>query len=409
MQHACEQFVPGSGQGASSWCSMCGMQLFHISDTPRARWLAFSGALVVMLAVVGAATPARAAVAFTARVASIAHNAGTVTVTGTGDPGDLVTVRPSDGAPVDARVRTDGSWRAATHVEDFGDHTFTVSDSLGSPARTLHATTKPVTWAGMVIVREGWNRSLKVIAASGFEPGARLEFSVDGVPSGSTKVDRDGAVAHRITGIGFGRHTLTTVERFDGAEQLRMNNTADQAGDPIVDDVRVDPVARTVHVEGRGPSATDMRFVDESGAPWSLVDGTDWIVNSDGTWSADLAYPAPGTRFMGITAEVHEGGVLIGSATTGAMIPFPVTASVQHFTPGKLVLSGTAEPNARLSFTDADGAPARDADGNEVEPRVPGSGAWTVTLDPRTLAGGTVTVHATGDDGPLGSATVTYR
>ena len=145
-------------------------------------------------------------------MASIAHNAGTVTVTGTGDPGDLVTVRPSDGAPVDARVRTDGSWRAAaTHVEDFGDHTFTVSDSLGSPARTLHVTTKPVTWAGMVIVREGWNRSLKVIAASGFEPGARLEFSADGVPSGSTKVDRDGAVAHRITGIGFGRHTLTTV------------------------------------------------------------------------------------------------------------------------------------------------------------------------------------------------------
>lgn len=367
------------------------------------------GVIVVVLALVGTASPARAAAALTARVASIAHNSGTVTIAGTGDPGDLVTVRPSDGDAVEARVRTDGSWRAATHVEAFGEHTFTVSDSIGSPARTVRATTRAVTWLGLLIAREGWLRSLKVSAAAGFEPGARLDFAVDGVPAGSTTVDRDGAVAHRITGVGFGPHTLTTVERFDGAEQLRVNSTADQGADPLVDEVRVDPIARTVHVAGRGPAATDMRFVDESGAPWSLVDGTDWITNADGTWSADLGYPAAGTRFMGIVAEVHEDGKLVGAATSGATIPFPVTAAVQRSTPGELVLSGTAEPNARLSFTDADGRPATDADGNEVEPRVPGLGSWTVTLDPRTLTGGTVTVHASDDGAPLGSATVTYR
>ncbi|WIE64707.1 hypothetical protein DEI99_015960 [Curtobacterium sp. MCLR17_036] len=389
------------------------MTTFHISAGRSHRPLAIAAVLVVLLAVIGFATPARAAVTvpiLTARVASIVHNDGTVTLAGTGDPGDRVTVQPSDGAAVDARVRTDGSWRAVTHVDDFGDHTFTVSDSIGSPQRTVRATTKPVTWLAMLITREGWNRSLKVSSPGGFEPGARLEFSVDGAPSGSTVVDRDGKVAHRITGVGFGKHTLTTVLRFDGAEQLRVNATADQNADPRIDDVVVDAVGHTVHVSGRGPAATQMRFVDESGAPWSLVDGdTDWIENTDGTWEADLAYPADGTRFMGIIAEVHEDGKLVGSATSGAMIPFPTTATVDRYAPRKLVLSGSAEPNARLSFTDADGAPATDADGNAVEPRVPGLGGWTVTLDPRRLAGGTVTVHATGDDGPLGSATVTYR
>lgn len=152
-----------------------------------------------------------------------------------------------------------------------------------------------------------------------------------------------------------------------------------------------------------------MRFVDESGAPWSLTDGQDWTANTDGTWSADLAYPPAGTRFMGIVAEVYDDGKLIGSTTSGATIPFPVTADVTKVTATKLVLSGSAEPGARLSFTDADGSPVTDADGNRVEPPVPGSSQWSVTLDPRRMAGGTVTVSATGDDGPLGSVTRTYR
>ncbi|SBN61397.1 hypothetical protein GA0004736_0284 [Curtobacterium sp. 9128] len=386
---------------------MAAMQNTRISDVVQRRCAAAVVAAALVLGSTLVASPAQAA-QFTARVGAIAHNAGDVTLAGTGDAGDLVSITPSDGAPIETRVKPNGSWRTTAHVDGFGDHTFRVADSIGSPVATLRASTHEVSFERIMVARENWNRSLK-IDGIGFEPRSRIELTLDGVPTATTTTDRDGAFAHRISGVRFGDHTLTTVERFDGTEQLRVNTSAKLEPSPFVDAVRVDPVARTVHLEGRGPAGTDMRFVDESGAPWSLTDGQDWTANTDGTWSADLAYPPAGTRFMGIVAEVYDAGKLIGSTTSGATIPFPVTADVTKATAKKLVLSGSAEPGARLSFTDADGTPVTDADGNRVEPPVPGSSQWTVTLDPRRMAGGTVTVSATGDDGPLGSVTRTYR
>jgi hypothetical protein len=386
---------------------MTAMQNTCISHLTRRALTSVVLVATVALGAVGVAAPAQAA-GFSARVASIAHNAGDVTLTGTGDPGDLVAVTPSDGAPVEARVRPGGSWRVKAHVDGFGAHTFRVADSIGSPTADLRATTRPVSFTTIGVLRDNWHRALRVTGA-GFEPRARIELAVDGTPAGTTTTDRDGAFAHRITGVAFGEHKVTTTERFDGAEQLRVDSSAKLEPFPVVDTVSVDPVGRTVHLEGRGPAGTEMRFVDESDAPWALTSGEDWVANADGTWSADLAYPAAGTRFMGIVAQVFDAGRLVGSTTTGATIPFPVRASVASYTPSRLVLTGTAEPGARLSFTDADGTPVTDADGNRVEPAVPGSSSWRVTLDPRRMSGGTVTVAATGDDGPLGSATVTYR
>lgn len=386
---------------------MAAMQNTRISDVVRRNWVGAAVIAAVALGSVAVASPAHAA-EFSARVGAIAHNAGDVTLAGTGDPGDLVSVTPSDGAAVDTRVKPNGTWRATAHVDGFGDHTFRVGDSLGSPVQTLRASTHEVTFGRMLVARENWRRSIQA-TGTGFEPRARVELSLDGTPVATTTTDRDGAFAHRISGVRFGEHTVTTVVRFDGAEQLRINSSAELEPYPLVDEVRVDPIARTVHVAGRGPAGTEMRFVDESGAPWSLTDGQDWTTNADGTWSAELAYPGAGTRFMGIVAEVYDDGKLVASTTSGATIPFPVTADVTKVTAKKLVLSGSAEPGARLSFTDADGTPVTDADGNRVEPPVPGSSDWTVTLDPRRMAGGTVTVSATGDDGPLGSVTRTYR
>lgn len=383
------------------------MQKTRISDVVRRRLCAGLAVAALSVGSVAVAVPAHAA-EFSARVGSIAHNAGDVTLTGGGDPGGLIEVTPSDGAAVQTRVQPNGTWRTVAHVDGPGDHTFRVTDSIGSPPRTLSATTRTVSYQHMVVARENWQRSIRVIGA-GFEPRAHVDLSVDGIPRGTATVDRDGAVAHRITGLAFGPHTVTASERFDGTEQLRITASALLEPALLVDEVRVDPGNHLVHVAGRGPAGTEMRFVDASGAPWTLVDGTDWTTNADGTWSADLAYPDADTRFMGIVAEVYDGGKLVGSTTTGATIPFPVAASVAKYTTKQLVLTGGAEPGARLSFTDADGSPVTDADGNRVEPPVPGSSKWTVTLDPRRMAGGTVTVTVTGDEGQHGSVTLTYR
>lgn len=383
------------------------MQKTRISDVVRRSLAVGLVAVALSLGSVAIAGPAHAA-EFSARVGSIAHNAGDVTLTGSGDPGGLIEVTPSDGAGVQTRVKPNGTWRAVAHVDGPGEHTFRVTDSVGSPPRTLTATTRTVSYQRLLVVRENWERSIRVIGA-GFEPRARVDLSVDGTPRGTATVDRDGAVAHRITGLAFGPHTVTASERFDGTEQLRIDASALLEPALLVNEVRVDPSSRLVHVSGRGPAGTEMRFVDASGAPWALTDGTDWITNADGTWTADIAYPDADTRFMGIVAEVYDDGKLVGSTTTGATIPFPVTAEVTKYTASKLVLSGSAEPGARLSFTDADGSAVTDADGNRVEPPVPGSSKWTVTLDPRRMAGGTVTVAVTGDEGPHGSVSLTYR
>jgi len=385
---------------------MSAMQTTRISDVVCRKWIGGGIAAAVVLGSVAVASPAHA-LEFSARVGAIAHNAGDVTLTGTGDAGDLVSITPSDGEPLDTRVRPDGSWRAKAHVDGFGDHTFRVSDSEGS-ARTLQASTHQVSFRSFQLTHDDAKRFLQ-LTGLGFEPRARIEMLLDGAPIGTTTADRDGTFAHRISDVAFGKHTVTTIERFDGAEQLRLNTRTEISGDPEFEDVRVDPIGRTVHVEGRGPAGTEMRFVDASGAPWSLTDGQDWTTNTDGTWSADLVYPSAGTRFMGIVAEVYSGDTLVGSATSGATIPFPVTAAVSKYTPKQLVLTGSAEPGARLSFTDADGAPITDADGNRVEPPVPGSSTWTVTLDPRRFTGSTVTVSAADGPDPLGSATVAFR
>lgn len=390
---------------------MAAMQNTRISDLKQRTWLGGVVALAVVLGSLATAAPAQAA-SFSARVGAIVHNAGEVTITGTGDAGDLVSISPSDGEPVDTRVKPDGSWRVKAHVDGFGDHTFEVAASGASRPTTLHATTRRVAEGIVGVVRDERQR-WATVNGTGLEPRARIDVELDGVLMTTTATDRDGAFAHRINGVPFGTHRVTVTERFDGAEQFRRNVNFPFEPYTIVDEVRVDPIARVVHLQGTGPITTEMRFVDESGAPWSLTDGQDWVTNTDGTWSADLAYPAPGVRFMGIIAQVYDAMYetprFVGSTTTGATIPFPVTATVAKSTPKQLVLTGSAEPGARLSFTDADGSPVTDGDGNAVEPSVPGSSEWRVTLDPRRMTGGTVTVSATGDDGPLGSVTLTYR
>ena len=231
----------------------------------------------------------------------------TPTLSGSAEPGSIVTV--SDGAQVlgTATAGTDGSWSFTTPTLSDGDHSLTavVTDTAGnaSPASAPVAITvdtlPPSLPADVVLSNDGApiasgsliNNATPVMSGSA-EPGSIVTVSDGDTPLGSVTVGNDGNWSFTTPTLGEGDHSLSAVVT-DAA------GNSSSATTPVL--VSVDTVAPT--------AAGDLLLSsDQSGTPVPIT----------GTVTNDPTPVLSGTAEAGGFVTVYDGDTVLGSATVGS-------------------------------------------------------------------------------------------
>ncbi|RKR76201.1 Ig-like domain-containing protein [Frondihabitans australicus] len=357
-------------------------------------------------AVARPAAATTAATPFTARIASVQHSTGRIVVVGTGRPGAVVSV---SGATLNAgatvAVKADGSWRAVV-TAPHGEHSITVSQGAAGRSITLTAIVDIRLPMTMQAIALPWDREV-VVAGDDAEPGATVVVSVDGVVVARTKAKADGSWFTVAEGLAFGTHRVSVVQRFDGTQNGGAETTVDLDGSPTLDTPVVDVRSQTISLSGTAPEGTTIELRDPSGVPIETLAGETEIPVDDYAWHTTIRIPGGDYRQYGITAVTRFDGADAGSARNSALIPITLRAEVTKYTAKKVVITGRGEPGAVVSFTDANGAVVRDADGAAVIAQVE-RGDFTRTLDPRLVSGRTLALTQTLNGKFVGEATVTF-
>jgi len=342
--------------------------------------------------------------AIRAWVTSIEHDAGRITITGTAYAGEEVLVSGPGVAPTSTRADWNGVFTAIAEVDDFGAHEITLTSATG-PATVVRATTQADPAGGLFVARGPHDATLASFGA--WRAGATVNVLVDGRPVGSAPVDGAGKWAYLVDGIPYGRHTIEAQSFYDGAVQAGVRQIQTFVADPVVETSDVDLRGDRVVLTGTAQDDTVLAFSDED-APITTIGGQQTVPVIDGRWSVELPLPGGSSRFWTVGVTALADTVAVGSTEARVTVPLAFTSTVDVYKPKKLVLSGTGEVNATVTFTDAEGSPILDKDGQPITASI-GRGVWTRTIDPRLFADGTVTATATVDGRFVGESTVTFR
>jgi len=231
----------------------------------------------------------------------------TPTLSGSAEPGSIVTV--SDGNQVlgTATAGSDGSWSFTTPPLSDGDHSLTavVTDAAGnaSPASEPVAVTvdtlPPSLPADVVLSNDGApiasgsliNNATPVMSGSA-EPGSIVTVSDGDTPLGSVTVGNDGNWSFTTPTLGEGDHSLSAVVT-DAA------GNSSSATTPVL--VSIDTIAPT--------AAGDLLLSsDQSGTPVPIA----------GTVTNDPTPVLSGTAEAGGFVTVYDGDTALGSAVVGS-------------------------------------------------------------------------------------------
>lgn len=332
------------------------------------------------------ASASDAARPFTARVASVNHGLQRVTLTGTGPVGGSIAVSGKGVDPVWTEAGPDGTWTVPVHVSK-GDSTVVVrsevtGDTIRIPVSIDNTHLQPTGRMEVDDVRRSMTVEIKPA-----KPGARWDFSVDGVRRGSAVVPDDGIVTFTYEHLGFGGHLFTAEQFHDGEQNGLWFGEESVDGTVSVTSTAASRQTDSATIEGIAPVGTRVRFSDTGGP----VVGGDGVPvgaepDADGRWRA--TFPI-GDRSgpVRVTVDALDGDDLVATTATTVVVPQALTAAVEQLPDGALRLTGTGEPGAVVSLEDDGGRPVRDADGRPVTAAVPTTrgvertaGAWAITV-----------------------------
>ncbi|ARC55534.1 hypothetical protein AS850_00395 [Frondihabitans sp. 762G35] len=344
---------------------------------------------------------------FTARVAALQHALGRITLAGTGRAGTIVTVSGETlAAPTSVVVRADGSWRAVVSGRA-GVNAVTVTPAGAAAPLTLAPELLIYPTISMFARVDGWGRSIELEGLAN-RACARMIVSVDGHEIGRTTAGADASWSYRLTGLSFGQHHVEVEQHFDGSFNGGVDEVYLLDGSARVDSTTVDVDSATITLRGGAPVGTRVALRDAHGVPIETTTGSSEVDAGSGSWEAVVPFPAGDTRLYRIGVVTLLAGAVGGTTATQAVIPVPLTASVESSKPKKLVLTGRGEPGATVRFRDSAGSPLRDADGNTITVELGRSGLFTRTLDPRLVSGRTVVLTQEQAGRVLGRAAVVF-
>ncbi|MEB3275731.1 MAG: Ig-like domain-containing protein, partial [Cyanobacteriota bacterium] len=334
----------------------------------------------------------------------------TPSLTGSGTPGDTITVLGADGQPIaTAIVQLDGSWLATPASplpEGLNNLAVTATDPAGN---TSAPTALPITIDTLAPAAP--SAALAPASDSGSQ-GDRL--TNDTTPS----LNGSGTPGDTITVLGAdGQPIATAIVQPDGSWSATpasplpegLNNLAVTATDPAGNTSEPTPLPLQIDttvapptinpgngtlIAGTGEPGATLTLTEANGTPIAAV-----VVAADGTWQLPLTSPlSDGTNLRAIQVDAAGNTSGPGNAQVNASIP---TIDPSDGT----LLTGTGKPGDRIALTLADGTPIRDASGQPLRVTVAPDGTWTAT--PGTpIANGTLVKATNLANGNSASTTV---
>ncbi|MDR0286076.1 MAG: Ig-like domain-containing protein, partial [Propionibacteriaceae bacterium] len=333
----------------------------------------------------------------------------TPTIRGTGEVGATVTVADAAGTALcSTTVQPDSTWTCtvpASHALADGPQPFTVTqaDTAGnvSAAVTVTPVVDTAPLAGPTITEPAngdiISGALLMVKGTG-KPGATLTVSDKlGHTLCTTTVAADGMWACEVT-----------IPAVAGPVELVATQTDDSGRTsgpavvtPVVEaEVPAAPTVTTANattITGTAPSGTMVTVT------YPKADGTNGTVTaqvpSSGTWSLPTPADAASGPVTAVATDAH--GTQSPPVTAQLDVDIPAAPVVGTPRPGAVlgdptpVVTGTGEPGARVTVTDADGTAL-------CTTSVLPSGAWTCTVQ-KPLSDGAVELRVTQTD-PAGNA-----
>lgn len=422
--------VPGATSSVSSRRRMWIDMVFHMSVSSNrsltSRSCRRSVALGIAIALVGvslasatvAAAPASAigsatatdaARALTARIVSVNHGLQRVTLAGTGPVGGSIAVSGAGVEPVWTEAGPDGRWSVPVHVTK-GQSTVVVrsevsGDEVRIPVSIDNTLLQPTGRMEVDDVRRTMTVEIKPA-----KPGARWDFTVDGVQRGSAVVPEDGIVTYTYEQLGFGGHLFIAEQFYDGEQNGRWFGEESVDGTVSVTSAAASRQTGGVTVEGIASVGTRVRLADPDG-PVVGPDGAPLVLepDTDGRWRA--TFPV-GDRsgLVPLTVDALDDHGVVATTTTGVDVPEALTAAVEQLPDGGLRLVGSGAPGAVVSLEDDRGRPVRDGEGRPVTATVPAArgveraaGTWQIAVAREFLPPEAVVVRQRLDDVEQGS------
>lgn len=303
-------------------------------------------------------------------------------VTGTGEPGAMVTVRDVGGMVLGtALVAGDGSYSVALTPARANGEQLAVSqaDAAGNTSPSTQATAPDITAPDAPTASVSPDGA--IVTGTG-EPGATV-----------TVRDPDGAVIGTATVAANGGYSVTlTVAQDDG--QVLTVTQADQASNvsPAVNPVAPDgtaPPAPTASVTADGAAVVGTGVAGSTitvRGPTGTVIGTA-LVAADGSYSAMLTPPQRNGELLGVTQADDAGNNSPPVPVAAPDLTAPDAPTLAVSGDGTTV-TGTGEVGATVRITDATG----DQIGTAV---VGANGSYTATLAPPQANGQTVSATQT--------------
>jgi hypothetical protein len=320
---------------------------------------------------------------------------GTITVTGTAEPGATLTVTYPDGTTGSVIADIAGHYSITSPgVQSSGTVTAQATDVAGNdgPSSTAAYVDAVDPTAPSVTVTGNGDGTITVTGTA--EPRATLTVTYPDGTSGSVIADVTGH--YSITSPGVQSSGTVTAQATDVAGNDGPSSTA-----AYVD--AVDPAAPSVTVTGNGDGTITVTGTAEPGATLTVTypDGTTGTVVAGP--NGNYTITSPGVQTTGtVTAQATDAAGNDGPSSTAAYVdavdPTAPSVTVTGNGDGTITVTGTAEPGATLTVTYPDGTTGTVVAGP--------NGQYSIT-SPGVQTTGTVTAQATdaaGNDGPSSTA-----
>ncbi|WP_428414386.1 Ig-like domain-containing protein [Pararhizobium sp.] len=328
-------------------------------------------------------------------VAVTGNGDGTITVTGTAEPGATLTVTYPDGTSGTVVAGHNGNYAITSPgVQTTGTVTAQATDAAGNDGPVASAAyTDAVNPAAPSVTVTG-NGDGTITVTGTAEPGATLSITYPDGTTGSVVAGPNGQ--YSITSPGVQTTGTVTAQATDAAGNDGPSSTAAYTD-------AVNPAAPSVTVTGNGDGTITVTGTAEPGATLTVTypDGTTGTVIADVTGQYSIT--SPGVQTTGtVTAQTTDAagnnGPSSTAAYTDAVDPAAPSVAVTGNGDGTITVTGTAEPGATLTVTYPDGTSGTVVAGH--------NGNYTIT-SPSVQTTGTVTAQATdaaGNDGPSSTA-----
>ncbi|WP_156369896.1 hypothetical protein [Frigoribacterium sp. Leaf164] len=320
-------------------------------------------------------------------------------VTGTGQPGAVVTVDLGAGVGATGQVSPEGDFTVVVPGVPVGSQVITVEQSEGGVV--VGSVTVPVTVAPAAtvaplrigspaqgdVVPGGTDGVADVVVRGTGQPGAALSLVLDGGDPVALEVSEGGTWELPLVGLASGQHAVAVTQTVGGATSAPETVSFSVAPAAAVGTLTITAPAPDELIRDADGDGLEDVVVSGTGQPGAVVvvevAGRDQsvVVDEAGRWTLPFrAVPVGATRVIatqvvdGATSVVSQGlviaavaPVVIDDPAAGAQLPAGAAGTAP------VTVSGSAEPGALVTVV-------LDDDRTATVTADPATGAWTVAF-----------------------------